>query len=492
MHISKRKSFKLLATLDQGEFEELELWLCSPWCNTNKKLIELYTAIKDFYPDFQSDRLNETSLFRILYPKKTFHDKMLRNLFTKLYNTLTLFITTRRLKERKDLRQSQLTQVLYEKGETQNFEGLARKRLSDLSKMEALDWKEHLEILLLAEQLYYHPETSYRQVNQIGPLHLALHTLELFRQYGKLRFKNEFVERQLQLSRDVEKRPDKIFRNLIDRQTPAAFTLYQDRLQKYRSDSISTVIAARDKYYKQYNSLPDKDKTILFFYLLNDLLRLSRKVQDEEQNEAKDRVLRVLFDLYNFGFKEGLLIHDGKITVLSFLNMVSVGNSIMEYEAVNRFVLTYAHLLPTKLEADATSFARAHSLFYQGQFKPCIDFVEEKTIARSISFTYRTRVLKLQAYCEYFLSGKDVYEDLLKFSNAFNNQLTQDQRLNDDAKKDYKKFIYYTEKLVKWVDALSPTYTLEALQEQFRQEKTMHGRSWLKKKFSKLKRGYPQ
>ena len=85
---------KLLGLLDRNavypghknvdEVKDFRKWLNSPWVNGNSKLIILYNALIEHYPDFPASILNKQKLYPMIYPGKAYHDKLMRNHLAEL------------------------------------------------------------------------------------------------------------------------------------------------------------------------------------------------------------------------------------------------------------------------------------------------------------------------------------------------------------------------------------------------------------------------
>ena len=78
------KFVRLLKTFTSEELKSFEMWLQSPWCNSNKNLIRLFQVLKKYYPDFGNEKLSKEKLFKKVLPNGKFSDRRMNNFL--IYN----------------------------------------------------------------------------------------------------------------------------------------------------------------------------------------------------------------------------------------------------------------------------------------------------------------------------------------------------------------------------------------------------------------------
>ena len=88
----KSKAIEALKSFDKKEFKELGEFIYSPFHNKNKNIRMLYTALKPFYPAFDTKRLTKEYIYSMLLPGKTYADKTMRNLLSDLQNLIESYL----------------------------------------------------------------------------------------------------------------------------------------------------------------------------------------------------------------------------------------------------------------------------------------------------------------------------------------------------------------------------------------------------------------
>ena len=80
------KALKIIAALNKEEFDSFGKFIISPYFNRSNDLIKLFNSIKKYYPEFTHAKLQFESLYKKLYPGKSFNEGTIRNLFSDLGN----------------------------------------------------------------------------------------------------------------------------------------------------------------------------------------------------------------------------------------------------------------------------------------------------------------------------------------------------------------------------------------------------------------------
>lgn len=87
----KTKSLEILKIFSKEEFVSFFDFISSPYFNKNSNLVKLTTILKEYYPAFDSDELNNQSIYNKLYPGKKYNDNILKNLLSEFYSKCMAF-----------------------------------------------------------------------------------------------------------------------------------------------------------------------------------------------------------------------------------------------------------------------------------------------------------------------------------------------------------------------------------------------------------------
>ena len=189
------KTFQILQLLQQEELKELARWLRSPWCNSQKKLADLFTVLQKYYPDFDSPKLSKEALFKKLYPQKTYDVKWMRNLLSALTIEVERFLQHQALERNSYLQQQLLLQTFQERHQTQWFQKRSHQLIESLKQKEGKDSSDFFLLSQLYEQVHRHPALLQRQLAGPNALQQADTFLDQCYALSKYRFLSELSER---------------------------------------------------------------------------------------------------------------------------------------------------------------------------------------------------------------------------------------------------------------------------------------------------------
>jgi len=88
----KNKSFDVIKTLTPAELKSLELFIGSPYYNTNKAVITLFQLIKKHIQKDSARPLLEELLFTRIYPGKKYNYGIMKNLLSELFGLCEKFL----------------------------------------------------------------------------------------------------------------------------------------------------------------------------------------------------------------------------------------------------------------------------------------------------------------------------------------------------------------------------------------------------------------
>jgi len=198
-------------------------------------------------------------------------------------------------------------------------------------------------------------------------------------------------------------------------------------------------------------------------------------------------MLNDIFELYQLGLEQKILIHNGQLTDRTYTNIVTVGNLLNNTEFINHFIKNYTALLPKNIQRDAETWANAHTIYNNGQYQSCVDLLISHQFSHHL-FSIQTRVLLLQAYFDLNKSDSSYYEYLIHYCTSFNKFIRRDKVISAERKKSYLHLIKYAKNLATAVykKETSPKY-LQDLRTKLDSEKNIQGKSWLLKSMTQLK-----
>lgn len=469
---NKRKVFQILRLLSKQELKSFETWLQSPWANKNKKLIKLFQFLKKFHPNFDATKLTSKLIFKKLYPDKKYNDGWLRNQLGHLSQQVALFLVFEKIKNQERLKKKFLTQVYLEKGKIEWLLQAMDNYVEHITEKEkALSPEDYLELFLLNEQLYYHSNTPFRQIRFAEPLFKANESLDRFYFLYKLRLANEFKERQEKLKGDFQIEGDiSLLKNISVEWELPLFEFYQTRLHPKTTQYEKDLAGLTKKFKASLNNLSKKDQEILLFYLINDATRLFQN--------GRSNMLEEIYHLYQFGISQKILTYKGYLNETTYMNVITVGSSVMQFKFVQEFIEKFTPLLPLSSQTDAGKWATAQTNFLKMDYQKCIDTIKDYHFD-TIGFDYRARVLILKSYYNILLQDISYYDLFVSYCKSFENQLRQNKRLYQKKWLGILRFVQYTKKLAIFHSNNQRKKVLINIKNDLNKEEEIQGKQWL-------------
>ena len=86
------KLIELLSSLSVWELKSFEKYVASPFFNLNENVSKLLAVLIQHYPEFESEKLAEQSIYKDLFVKQRFNHQRLRYVMTDLTYLLEDFL----------------------------------------------------------------------------------------------------------------------------------------------------------------------------------------------------------------------------------------------------------------------------------------------------------------------------------------------------------------------------------------------------------------
>ncbi|HFA49276.1 MAG TPA: hypothetical protein ENJ95_09690 [Bacteroidetes bacterium] len=483
-YIRSSKLAQVLQLLTASEYKSFGKWLHSPWCNSNKKLTELYRLLEKKHPLFDAMHLTREYLFKKLYPEKTYDDKWMRNLKSAMVAQAEKFLAHQRLENDKPMAKRLLAKEYLERHRDDWYEKQAGAIIRELEKKETKETEDYLQLALIHEELYYRPGSPQQAHVGHTPLQIAGIYLDTFFSISKWRHITELNERQVFLSEKnnvVEK--IKLINSLVENMDIPVIGVYQGRHELSRALTKKNYFQFKEKVFAQFESLPIQDRKLLLFYLINSSVRLWLN--------GHTNMLPELLDIYKFGLKKGLVVNNGRISARTFSNIVTAANSLSDFNFSNKFIKKYTPCLAPGQQGDGKSWALSHSYFKQENYSACIGLLANYNFQDNY-FNSMGRVLLFQCHFEPCLRDGSGYLFFYDYSLAFERFIRRSKIYTEKRKKAYLNLIIYCRKLLltKNDNTLSKQY-LENMLKKINAENNIQAKKWLVNMAVKMKEGLP-
>ncbi len=471
------KLFKILRSLEAGELRRLRKFFESPFFTTNAEHARLLEFLLPFHPRYQSKKLNHKAFWAALFPQEPFDEQRLKKALAEFTQLLEQFLVVQGALH-SPLEYNRLLMEAYRRRRADSlFFRVSGKLQQQLEKMEHRGETYLLEKHRLHQRIYFssdktrdytHLKEAMAALDQYYALSKALIACEV---HTRQRIFRESHNLELMEELRVWVRGKAFFEN------PLHELLYL-LLDLFHHLDLEVFGKAIRIFREGHGTFAPEEKEYVFFVLLNFAISLSQRGHRES--------VRLGFELYQFGLQEGLLVKDGTLTDATFLNIVSTGVVLGEFDWLDSFIEGFQRYLDPALRQDVVTAARATILFARREYAACRDLLLNYNTL-NVFYKLRMRGLLLRVFYEEMSQDDSLYFPLVSHSQAFEKFLRRNRRLSDSRAGSYLEFVKITRQLAKVAyNNTRSTKTLNRLREKIESTPALVYREWLQEKLTEL------
>lgn len=420
--MSDTKLFKLVQVLLPSELMDFERYLAAPFINTNSDVVNLFAKLRKWHPDMDRPELTKERLYRKLFGKQPYNDGKMRKLMTQLTQLIEQYLIHIELKKSEELRAKLLARSLSERSNYNLFIEVVESRLKKLDKQAGRGRDYFRESFELSESLFYHPESD--KLNKRGEyLSRAIGDFERYFTLVMLQNEADNVVRTRLVKGD-----DLSFYKASTKEAAKlpAFASYNP-IQFFHK----LVTALEDRAAEDLDQL--KESAFKAFGQLNRFeqdfaINLLRNYAVPMVNRGSLPHRRFVFDLYKMELERGLTVNT--ISAVTFMNIVTVGLSVNEFEWIEYFVNGFHHYLPQDEREITFNYCWGLVHYHRGlesnkleDFYNAIQCINLIPTRLEPKFEVRIRPALLRIHYEIFERGKETLDEVLNHARNFERHL---------------------------------------------------------------------
>ncbi len=420
------KLLKLIQTLSQDEWKYLRWFVQSNFFNTDPKLLRLYEALSKYHPTFGAKAVEKEKLFGKVFPGLDWDDAKWRNLVSKMVKVVEKYLAMLELDEfenRRLLAKAYGRRNLYELFEKEQNELIATVGCQPVQDAESLRKMRQLK-----HEFYFHPMTDKVENSPI------LSELE-----GELDLLHEVDKKLLACEKIVLNRIVKQPRSTSKISEPTFLLIYRAAYQMLTSGTESDFIKTKKIFEENINSLSESDQKWTLIQLQNFAADKVNKGEGAHYNPY-------ILELYKIGLEFKILHENNQLTLPTYLNIVSTGAALKEFDWTAGFIETYNASLSVENQAPAKTFGLSMLYFQQNRYKEVISILSN-FYSTDIHLLLSARLIEFRSYFVMFLSNPSYYDFLLSYSISFEKLINRKGILAKDKSTQYRKLIQAIRKM---------------------------------------------
>ncbi len=470
------KFVKIIKTLNEEELKGFELWLKSPWCNTNKNLIRLLEKLQKYYPIFDNKKLTKEKLFYQILPNGKFSHRRMNNLLSEGYLAAERFIIFQNLAQDNNLQQDLLTKELQSRYLDEWFFKDVETEITRLEEQSIKEWEDHLSLFQMHRRVYHHPNQNPRMQPGSATIVKMDEELNLLYLLEKAVIINEKIFRN-RILKDENHEVEKDLQQWLlasEAINHISLDFYSMRFAYTEENMLEQYRALRALFFKHFEALNRKDQKVHLLSLLNDTSFLIKATKLE---------ITESLPLYKLGLQTRIILHQGQLTLNTYVTIVSASNTEKDFTFTSHFIAEYTKSLRIEFQDEAMCWAKAHQAYWENNLKEGLDMLVQKDF-KLLYFQRITKLLLTQFYFDLHLQDSSYQFYLLNFFDSFEKWLLREKHRATFNKKPYLRFVQVCRRLAKSYAAVN--FVPKDIQYLLDNENNIQASNWLQRKIGQI------
>ena len=461
--MQKSKLIQLLRLVEiKGELNLLKKFIRSPYHNTNTNLSLLLDYILKYSPDYESNKLNKSIVFRKLFPGQYQTESIRNKLQSSLTQLIKQFMIQQKLNEQFEEEEDRIPLDILELDYVQSArmyvtEEDQRNLVTKLSKQLKNNIQKDIDELssqnaatyrlkfLLAESAT-NSLSKWEHANKVE-LKTVIDPFSVYSFAKLLELSCLMVNHGLSKSIEAKMIDQGIVDELINRNqlmhVPIVriYWIALNMLNKLRLEE-----QAPDDWFEQFKETLLTSSLSLSLQEWRPLFQYANTFCAIRINQGEATFYTSLMELYELQLEKGTLIRNGYLDPVTFKNLITISLFLGNLTRAKEFLMDNEK--NQRIPIDAPVFIKynaANIAFHEGQFAKVLDLLIEKSEDGKAAFvkypaeqpTYKRdlRKLLLKTYYEldYLEEYENTYNSFQVFLHRNKEQFAQDSHAGNHA-----------------------------------------------------------
>lgn len=469
--MEKSLLIQILRSCSKKEFRELRKWLDSPVHNQRPDVVLLFNYLLEDNHLYNVNALKKKTVFKWIFGKEQFDDSKLRQTVYFLNKCVEEFLIYQELGQDEVGAQIALATAYRKRKLRKPFQ----KNLNIILKLQEKQELRNHQFLrneyFLQYELYYFQSAIKRidlNLQEVSDALDATYTADKIRQ-SCLMLAHEAVYKK------------------------KAYDIGMlDEVLEYAKIKNFLEYPAIAMYYYSYMTMTDRENETHFQSLKNEITQNGHLFPKTEMrdillsatnycigriNEGYSLYIRESFELFRWGLEENVLLDEGILSRITFINIVTNGNLLGEYEWIERFIHEYKNYLEDQYRDDLVHYSMARLHFEKGEYKIAMQLFRQVEYD-DILMNLNAKLMQFKMFYEQ--NEFDLVESLLE---NMRNYIVR-KKVIGYHKANYKNIIRLTKKMLK-INPYSQSQKTKLLKE-IEEANPLAERKWLLKQLNNL------
>jgi hypothetical protein len=472
---------KQLEPRERSKYKEL---VYSPFFNKNKKVRLLVDYTLRFAPDFTASALAKEQVFKAVFgPQAVYHELKLNNVISDALKLLYIFLAQQAFMQQESNWRPYQLDALLSRRMTRHLPASERRMGAMLDNSPYMSYAYYYQKHKLAGQL---DRSTLIQTGREYSPHLQDENdaLDQFYWCNKLRLACDMASRnkiikaayQCHFLEDLLAVFEQQKRVLKEQ---AAIQLYYQAYQMISTEEEEHYHALRSSLHEFSKKIPLEERHDLYDYAQNYCVK--------KINLGYTKYYRYILDLYKEMLEQEVLLRDGYLTQWSYINILTAGLRLPDYEWTEWFIYNYKGQLQPKVRHNVFTYSLAALYFEKEEYYRAIQTLQDVHFS-DIFYHLSAKIIQLKSYYE--LEENEAFLSLLEASKKF---LSRNRQLSDYQVQSNSNFLKMAGKLHKInmnmgiANTKKTALALHQLEKALSATHVMANKGWLMQKVGRLK-----
>jgi hypothetical protein len=352
----------LLTALGKGELRELRKWLLSPIHNQREDVVKLFDYLTEKERLSDEKKLAKAIVFKKLFPGEPFDDARLRQAVYFLQKCTEDYLAYREFQQDEIRSALALAEVFRRKNLDRLLEKTLKKLQEDQKNGQLRD-EAYLQNQYLLEAIEYQYISEKKRTPDTN-LQAYSDTLDLRFIAGKLRLASLITAVQRVYKQDIRIGLLEETLNAVEKNGMMGHPAISVYYYIYRALSDST----REEYFFSLKEAIFQHDHCFSLEEQRDILLLAVNYCIAKMNTGAATFVGEAFDLYKRGIENGALLDKGVLNHLTFINIVTTGTTLRQFDWVRWFIQNFQQYLAPQYRENFVCFSLAKLHFEQREY----------------------------------------------------------------------------------------------------------------------------
>ncbi|MFZ1320301.1 MAG: hypothetical protein WAT71_01970 [Ignavibacteria bacterium] len=449
----KSNLIETVRTFNKEEIKEFDLFIRSPFFNSNQSVMKLYGQIKIHYPEFEEKDMDKKLLFLKAFGEIDYNDGFMRMTVSRLLELAKKFLIQKNLQKNDYMNEI----ILIDELNFRELNTLMMKSIIEVDKKIDKQKAKNAETYFEKYKLeYFKNDLKARDTKFITykdtldrDLMIEQKNLNIFYFISSLKFFQYFLN-QKNFVVNAEGYPE-FMNSILDFLKSNEEYLNVSALKVYYH-IVLMLTTKDDKYFYDLKKMLFDDIEDLCYVEKHNLIAVLRNYAQQRLFEGKMEFTEMPFEILKFSIEKDIITTSPGVKHMSetrFMSIVWSGLSMKKFDYVEEFIKNYI----SRIEPGKKEYVYAYNIakleFEKGNFSESLEKLGSSGIVKNVYYKAAIKQLTLMIYYElkWFIPAGDLLD-------AYRYFIKIDKILPVIYKTSSNSFINYYSKLLKINDNL--------------------------------------